>query len=98
MINKGFGILTAFSHMADPQTLFYSVIHSEVVRQVVLVHGVVLANGAGETSLNLIKFRIFTHRVLAHVLDESSFGLQTLSTITLLIKKQQPRNMPHEIC
>ena len=70
--------------MADPQTLFYSVIHSEVVRQVVLVHGVVLANGAGETSLNLIKFRIFTHRVLAHVLDESSFGMQRLSTIAAL--------------
>ena len=71
MINKGFGILTAFSHMADPRTLFYSVIHSEVVGQVVLVRGVVLAKGAGETSLNLIKLRIFTHRVLADVLDES---------------------------
>ena len=57
--------------MADPQTLFYSVIHSEVVGQVVLVCGVVLAKGAGETSLNLIKFRIFAHRVLAHVLAKS---------------------------
>ena len=57
--------------MADPQTFIYSVIHSEVVGQVVLVRGVVLANGAGETSLNLIKFRIFAHRVLAHVLAES---------------------------
>ena len=70
--------------MADPQTFIYSVIHSEVVGQVVLVRGAVLANGAGETSLNLIKFRIFTHRVLADVLDESSFGLQTLSTIAAL--------------
>ena len=71
MVNKGFGILTAFSHMADPRTLFYSVIHSEVVRQVVLVRGVVLANGAGETSINLIKFRIFVQRVLADVLVKS---------------------------
>ena len=70
--------------MADPQTLFYSVIHSEVVGQVVLVRSVVLAKGAGKTSLNLINLRIFAHRVLAHVLDESCFGLQTLSTIAAL--------------
>ena len=66
-INKGFWIFTAFTHMADPHTFFLSVIHSEVVRQVVLVRSVVLANGAGEASLNLT----ICHKVLAHVLFES---------------------------
>ena len=66
-INKGFWIFTAFTHMADPHTFFFSVIHSEVVRQVVLVKSVVLANGAGEASLNLT----ICHKVLAHVLFES---------------------------
>ena len=53
--------------MADPHTFFFSVIHSEVVRQVVLVKSVVLANGAGETSLNLT----IAHKVLALVMLES---------------------------
>ena len=66
-IDKGFWIFTAFTHMADPHTFFLSVIHSEVVRQVVLVKSVVLANGAGEASLNLT----ICHKVLAHVLFES---------------------------
>ena len=66
-INKGFWIFTAFTHMADPHAFFLSVIHSEVVRQVVLVKSVVLANGAGEASLNLT----ICHKVLAHVLFES---------------------------
>ena len=66
-INKGFWIFTAFTHMADPHTFFFSVIHSEVVRQVVLVRSVVLANGAGETSLNLT----IAHKVLALVMLES---------------------------
>ena len=63
-IDKGFWIFTAFTHMADPHTFFFSVIHSEVVGQVVLVRSVVLAYGAWKTSLNLI----ICHKVLAHVL------------------------------
>ena len=66
-IDKGFWIFTAFTHMADPHTFFLSVIHSEVVRQVVLVKSVVLANGAGETSFNLT----ICHKVLALVMLES---------------------------
>ena len=66
-IDKGFRIFTAFTQFTDPHTLFFSVNHSEVVRQVVLVRSVVLANGAGETSLNLT----IAHKVLALVVLES---------------------------
>ena len=66
-INKGFWIFTAFTHMADPHTFFFSVIHSEVVRQVVPVRSFVLANGALKTSLNLT----ICNKVLAHVVLES---------------------------
>ena len=52
--------------MAHPQSFLFFVIHIEVVRQVILVRSVVLADGTGETSLNLTS----AHIVLEHVMVE----------------------------